>query len=90
MCLPAPLCSCGDGVPDPDETCENCANDVPCGPNELCKNGECVPKCGPSTVPMDLVFVMDTSGSMGDEAAHLCAQISQVQSELEALGLSLP
>ncbi len=62
---------------------------VPCGPNELCKGGQCVLKCVPSAVTLDIVFVMDTSGSMGDEAAELCAEISGVRSELEALGLTV-
>ncbi len=89
VCLPEPLCTCGNGVPDPGETCETCADDVPCGPDELCKGGQCVLKCVPSAVTLDIVFVMDTSGSMGDEAADLCSEISGVQSELEALGLTV-
>jgi len=37
---------------------------------------------------VDIVFVMDTSGSMDDEAAALCAQLSSVSSQLTALGLT--
>lgn len=37
--------------------------------------------------PVDIVFVMDTSGSMEDDAAALCATISSVESELRARGL---
>lgn len=38
---------------------------------------------------VDLVFVMDTSGSMDDEAEALCGIIADVESELEALGAEL-
>ncbi len=39
--------------------------------------------------PLNLVFVMDTSGSMDDDAAALCSDASGVQSEIEALGGTL-
>ncbi|MEM8885996.1 MAG: hypothetical protein AAGD14_18170 [Planctomycetota bacterium] len=37
--------------------------------------------------PVDLVFLMDTSGSMDDEADALCEQLEGVLARLEALGL---
>ncbi|RMG45570.1 MAG: VWA domain-containing protein [Candidatus Dadabacteria bacterium] len=37
--------------------------------------------------PVDVVFTVDTSGSMDDEAQALCNSISSVQSELLGLGL---
>ncbi len=37
---------------------------------------------------VDIVFLMDTSGSMGDEAAALCAELSGVSAQLAALGLT--
>jgi len=57
-----------------------CTSDV-CS-DGLCTNipiAECVP-CTPRYIcpPIDLVFVMDTSGSMRDEASALCTEITQV------------
>jgi len=37
---------------------------------------------------VDVVFVMDTSGSMSDEAAALCATVQDVVAELAAYGLN--
>ena len=37
--------------------------------------------------PVEVVFVMDTSGSMSGEAAALCNAISMVEGELMALGI---
>jgi len=39
--------------------------------------------------PIDLVFVMDTSGSMDDEAQALCDGLAAVENELTALGANL-
>ena len=36
--------------------------------------------------PIDIVFLMDTSGSMEDEAAALCGAIGQVEADLAARG----
>jgi len=41
-------------------------------------------QCG----PVDIVFVMDTSGSMDDEADALCDQIDAVLQQLNTLGLT--
>ncbi len=41
----------------------------------------------PIACPVDVVFTVDTSGSMDDEAAALCAAISTVESDLIALGI---
>mgnify|MGYP002624810965 FL=1 len=37
--------------------------------------------------PVDIVFIMDTSGSMDDEAAALCGEIQNIADALTALGL---
>ncbi|NNM26467.1 MAG: hypothetical protein HKO59_10875 [Phycisphaerales bacterium] len=37
--------------------------------------------------PVEVVFLMDTSGSMDDEAAALCAAIDAVEGDLGALGI---
>lgn len=42
----------------------------------------------PTSCPVDVVFVMDTSGSMGDEASALCAKIARVQSDLVGSGIT--
>ncbi len=39
--------------------------------------------------PVDLIFVMDTSGSMGDESDALCANIATAASDLAELGISV-
>ncbi|MFH1109541.1 MAG: cohesin domain-containing protein [Planctomycetota bacterium] len=71
---------CNDGHPCTSDVCSNgvCSNVpiahcVPCSPSLLC-------------LPMDVVFVMDTSGSMRDEAAALCAGIGEVIADLNAQG----
>jgi hypothetical protein len=71
---------CNDGQPCTSDVCSNgvCSNVpiahcVPCSPGLLC-------------LPMDVVFVMDTSGSMRDEAAALCAGIGEVIADLNAQG----
>lgn len=43
--------------------------------------------CALDCSPLDLVFVMDTSGSMYDEAAALCSSIDQVVVNLAMLGI---
>ncbi|UCE60117.1 MAG: hypothetical protein JSU63_22070 [Phycisphaerales bacterium] len=39
--------------------------------------------------PVDLVFVVDTSGSMGDEALLLCAELANVVADLAAAGVAV-
>jgi len=45
-CKPKPAAYCGNGKCDgPQENCENCPQDCPCGANELCASGGvCIPK----------------------------------------------
>lgn len=38
---------------------------------------------------LDLVFVMDTSGSMEDEADALCDSVAGIQDDLEAEGIAV-
>ena len=47
--------------------------------------------CDPTPVcpPLDVVFILDTSGSMADEAAALCEDIAQVVSDWGALGITV-
>lgn len=82
ICLPNAICPCGDGTQDPGETCSNCPDDVQCPPGELCIAGECIPPdplpCVPQDLPVEIVFVMDTSGSMQDEAEALCNAIEDI------------
>ena len=47
-----------------------------------CVSCEPVLRCG----SMDLVFIVDTSGSMKDEAAALCSTLGQVVADLESTG----
>ena len=46
------------------------------------------PPC-PDAVPVDVVFVMDTSGSMDDEFQALCGQISSVVARLGGMGIGV-
>ncbi len=74
----------------------DCNDNVPCTA-DICIDGNClnlsVPGCVPCELsydcpPVDLVFIMDTSGSMRDEAAVLCAQVFSVSDELAAMGIT--
>lgn len=70
---------------------QSCTSDV-CS-DGVCVNmaiADCVP-CTPSYIcpPIDLVFVMDTSGSMRDEAETLCAGMTQVISDLKQQGVNV-
>ncbi len=75
-----------------------CNDDLPCTA-DLCLDGSClhlpIPDCVPCEVefetcpPAEIVFVMDTSGSMRDEAAALCAGISDLGAELGELGFEI-
>ncbi len=74
---------CEDGLACTLNTCSNSICSVSQIPG-------CVP-CEPGydCAPVELVFIMDTSGSMRDEAAALCGQISDVVTQLETLGATI-
>ncbi len=79
-----------------------CALDSDCDDGDACTNDVCVSSvctfppitgcvsCSPtlSCPPIDLVFIMDTSGSMRDEGAALCANIDQILADLTSQRLS--
>ena len=67
-----------NGIPD--------ANDIASGTSTDC-NGDGIPDECVTCPPVEVVFVMDTSGSMSGEAAALCNAISMVEGELMALGI---
>jgi DNA-binding beta-propeller fold protein YncE len=52
-------------------------------------NGDGVPDECPNCPPVEVVFIMDTSSSMNDEAAGLCAGLPQVAAALGAAGLEV-
>jgi hypothetical protein len=52
-------------------------------------NGDGVPDECPNCPPVEVVFIMDTSTSMDDEAAALCASLPQVAAALGAAGLEV-
>lgn len=83
------ICTCGDGIIDPGENCENCAADVPCDKNEFCLDGKCITKCNPGIAPMEIIVVMDTSGSMINEAGQLCGGLAGLEDQLLANGLDV-
>lgn len=69
-----------NGVPDP------C--DLDGGGSEDC-NLDGIPDECPVCPPVEVVFVMDTSASMDDEAAALCGGMNAVIAELAAAGLEV-
>jgi hypothetical protein len=75
-----PDCNC-NGVPD------SC--DVTTG-TSLDANHDSVPdECTPICPPLDVVFVMDTSGSMDDEAQALCTTIGSIVATLQDQGITV-
>jgi len=76
-----PVCGCpdadGDGVCDADD---NCPNDP--GPEWNCG-------CPCPGGDGDVVFIMDTSGSMDDEFSTLCSMIPTIISDLQSQGISV-
>ena len=79
------LCDDGDvctiDVCDLEKGCQHTFDDTD-------SDGDQVPDCI-SCPPLDVVFVMDTSGTMSDEAAALCANIASVVGELAAQGVEV-
>ena len=67
-----------DGVGD---ACDNCPNDP--GPAWNCG---CPCAAGGDA---DVVFIMDTSGSMSDEFSTLCAEITTIISSLQSQGITV-
>lgn len=65
--------------------------------SDVCAKGKCmnipIPDCvrctGYLCPPIDVVFVMDTSGSMRDEASALCAGIAQAIADLNQQGVPI-
>jgi len=70
----------GNGTPD------ECDLDV--GSSIDC-NGDGLPDECPQCPPLDVVFVMDTSTSMNDEAGALCQSIGAIVAQLAGQGLTL-
>ena len=86
----------GGSTPLSCETDADCDDGNPCT-NDLCIDHVCVnqaiPNCvpcdEPTCPPLDLVFIMDTSGSMRDEAQALCDNIEGLVSDLAGLGIAV-
>jgi hypothetical protein len=70
----------GNGVPDSCDIADNTSPDC---------DGDGVPDECPQCPPVQVVFIMDTSASMDDEAAALCAGLPQVAASLKAAGLEV-
>lgn len=70
----------GNGVPD------SC--DLDSGASEDC-NLDGVPDECPICPPVEVVFVMDTSTSMDDEASALCGGMTQIVAQLQAAGVTV-
>ncbi len=75
----APDCN-GNGVPD------DC--DLALGTSDDC-NLDGIPDDCPDCPPVEVIFIMDTSASMDDEAAVLCGSMDQVVANLDAAGLDV-
>jgi len=75
----------------------DCNDRLPCT-EDLCVNGACmnlpIPGCVPCKVSYshcpiaEIVFIMDTSGSMRDEATALCSVMNNLESELASIGIT--
>ncbi len=74
--------------PDCNENGIDDAIDISEGTSTDCDENGVPDECS-DCPPVDIVFVMDTSGSMDGEAAALCASIAQVTADLTALGLTV-
>ena len=76
-------------------TSDDCNDNLPCT-EDICLDGVCrnlpIPGCVPCEVsysqcpPVEIVFIMDTSGSMRDEAAALCSAMDNVVAEMNTRG----
>lgn len=87
----------GNGVVDACDIALGAATD--CNANgvpdacDLVRDGDCngdgVPDDCPVCPPVELVFAMDTSTSMDDEGAALCASMSQVVAYLQGRGVEV-
>jgi hypothetical protein len=73
-------CNC-NGVPD------SC--DISLGTSQDLNNDQIPDECATVCPPLQVVFIMDTSGSMNDDAAALCSTIGQVISALQGLGITV-
>jgi hypothetical protein len=62
--------------------------DLADGTSEDC-NADDIPDECPICPPVEVVFIMDTSASMDDEAAALCGSMSAVIAQLEATGVQV-
>lgn len=62
--------------------------DIQNGFSDDCNNDGIPDEC-PACPPVDVVFIMDTSGSMGDEGNALCTVISGVVSDLQNEGIQV-
>jgi uncharacterized protein YfcZ (UPF0381/DUF406 family) len=86
-----PWASCGNGVCEAGEDAGGCAEDcfVPgCG-NGVCELRETTKDCAadcPVTRAVDLLFVIDNSGSMADEQALLASALSNLLEHLRIAG----
>lgn len=92
-----------DEILDRTATVIPCSAVADCDDNQactadLCSDSVClhllIPDCLPCNAvyrcePVEVVFIMDTSGSMRDEAAALCTTIGQVVTELGELGIEV-
>lgn len=81
----------------------SCTTDAECVGGNACLQGICaegicefheLPNCvpcfdPPTCPPVDIVFLMDTSGSMVDEATALCQNVNQIILDLAANGVQV-
>ncbi len=74
--------------PDCNENMIDDAVDISTGTSTDCDENGVPDECS-DCPPVDVVFIMDTSGSMDNEAVALCASITQVTADLTALGLTV-
>jgi hypothetical protein len=76
------------GGPDCNDNGIRDDQDIASGFSQDC-NDDGIPDECPVCPPVDVVFIMDTSGSMNDEADALCDSIGQVVTDLSAQGIEV-
>lgn len=95
--VPASTSTDATAAVPPCETDANCDDRQACT-LDVCLDGFCIHQLMPDCVPckpvfdcdpVQLVFLMDTSGSMRDEAAALCTTIDEALNALGGLGIEV-
>ena len=83
------LVSGGAELPDcnGNDTPDSC--DIASATSSDCDGNDVPDECAACATPVDVVFNVDTSGSMNDEALVLCQNMASIVSDLDAEGITI-